>query len=75
MTEREIPVKKKWIASKGLYGYPRTHSGNSRKKVKKLGATHGATHKYNPREHALYLQANMKLKMVHHNEARRVLKD
>lgn len=70
---REIPVKRKHIAAKGLYGYPRTHSGNSRKKVKKLGANHGATYKYNPRDHALYLQANMKLKMVHYEEAHKIL--
>lgn len=69
----EIKVKKKHIASKGLYGFPRTHSGNSKKKVKKLG--NGVFQPYNPREHALVLQSNMKLKMVHGLEARQILGD
>lgn len=70
----EIKVKKKHIASKGLYGYPRVHSGNNRKKVKKIGGN-GVFQPYNPRDHALVLQANMKLKMVHGLEARQILGD
>jgi hypothetical protein len=59
----EIPVKKKHIAGKGLYGYPRTHSGNSRKKTKKT--FHGYSDPYDKSAHALVLWPNMKTSMVH----------
>ena len=69
----EIPVKKKYLPLKRLYGYPRTHNGNSHRKVKKTGSFVGAKHIYNPRDHALWLQPNGKLKMIHGAEARKVL--
>jgi hypothetical protein len=61
----EIPVKKKHIAGKGLYGYPRTHSGNSRKKVKKIGSN-SAFQPYDKTKHVLVLGADMKKRFVHY---------
>lgn len=67
----EIKVKKKHIAGKGIYGYPRQHNGRSTKKIKKLG--NGVFQPYNRDDHALVLQANMKLKMVHGEDAHKIL--
>lgn len=68
----EIKMKKKHIASKGLYGYPRQHNGRNAKKVKKLGGN-GVFQPYNRDDHALVLRTNMKLKMVHGEEAHKIL--
>lgn len=61
----EIPVKKKHIAAKGLYGYPRNHNGNSRKKVKKIGSN-TAFQPYDKTKHVLVLGTDMKKRFVHH---------
>lgn len=61
----EIPVKKKHIAAKGLYGYPRSHNGNSRKKVKKIGSN-TAYQPYDKTKHVLVLQPNMKKVFIHY---------
>lgn len=70
----EIPVKKKHVAGKGIYGYSRNHNGNNKKKVKKVG-NNSARVEYDKRAHALWLQPNGKLKVVHGEEARRILGD
>lgn len=70
----EIKTKRKLIACKGLYGYPRTHSGNNNKKVKKIGSN-TAFQPYNKRAQALVLLPNMKKKMVYGAEAKFYLKD
>lgn len=68
----EIKMKKKHIAGKGLYGYPRTHSGNNNKKVKKIGSN-TAYQPYNRDDHVLVLQTNMKKRMFHYEDAHRIL--
>lgn len=70
---QEIPLKKKYRPENKIWGYPRTHNGNSNKKKKKIGGHVGATHRYNPRDHALHLQPNMKLRMLHYEDAHRIL--
>lgn len=67
----EIPVKKKYLASKRLYGYARVHSGNGRKKPKRSWA--GISNPYDKRSHVLVLQTNMKKKFVHGSEAQILL--
>lgn len=68
----QIPLKKKYIASKSLYGYPRTHSGNGRKRSKRVGNS-GYSDPYNKRSHVLVLLPNMKLRWVHGELAHKLL--
>lgn len=70
----EIPLKKKYTDGKGMYGYRRTHNGNNKKKEKKIG-NNTAYQPYDKRAHALWLMPNGKLRMIHGEEARRVLGD
>lgn len=70
----EIKVKKKHIAHKGMYGYPRQHNGRSAKKVKKIGSS-GHFQPYDKRSHVLVLQTNQKVRFFHGDEARQILGD
>lgn len=66
----EIPVKKKHIAGKGLYGYPRNHNGNNHKKTKK--SFHGYSDPYVREDHVKVLLPNMKVRMFHGSDARHI---
>lgn len=68
----EMRTKKKLIAGKGLYGYPRQHNGRNAKKIKKLGGN-GVFQPYNRDDHVLVLQTNMKKRMFHYEEAHNIL--
>jgi hypothetical protein len=70
----EIPMKKKYLPSKVLFGYPRQHNGRSAKKVKKIGSS-GHYQPYNPRDNVLVLQTNMKVRFFHGEEAHNILGD
>lgn len=68
----EIKMKKKWIAGKGLYGYPRTGNGNSHKKVKKIGSN-GSFQPYDKRSTVLVLENGRHRRWYHGEEAKRIL--
>ena len=70
----EIPVKRKWIASKGMYGYPRTGNGNSHKKVKKIGSSR-SYQPYDKRSVVLVLKNGRNKRWFHGDEAKRILGD
>lgn len=67
---REIPIKKKHIAGKGIYGYSRNHNGNNKKKTKK--SFHGYSDPYVREDHVLALLPNGKLRMFHGSDARNI---
>lgn len=69
----EIPLKKKYRPTPKVWGYSRTHSGNSSKKKKKLGA--GYSDPYVKTDHVLVVDGETGHYRFYHNEAaRRILK-
>lgn len=67
----QIPLKKKYRGTPGVYGYVRNHSGNGNKKKKKLGV--GYSDPYNPKDHVLVLLASGKKRFLHGEAARSAL--
>lgn len=68
----EIPVKKKHIAGKGIYGYPRQHNGRNAKKVKKIGSN-GAYQPYDRDNHVRVVNSKGHWRMYHYSDAHEIL--
>jgi hypothetical protein len=60
----QIPVKKKYMADKGMYGYKAPVSGNSNRKVKKTGVKLGGE-PYDKTKHILVVEGSGKRRWRH----------
>lgn len=67
----QIPLKKKYRGTPGVYGYSRNHSGNGAKRKKKLGV--GYSDPYIRENHVKVLLTNGKTRFFHGEEARNLL--
>lgn len=63
----EIPVRRKHIAGKGVYGHRRSHNGNNAKKQLR-GFNNGKSEPYVKEDHALILLGGRKKRMIHRKD-------
>lgn len=67
----QIPLKKKYRGTPGIFGYARNHSGNGAKRKKKLGV--GYSDPYDRNSHVLVVQTSGKKRFFHGEEAHSLL--